>query len=475
MMLPSRLLSATVLSIALGSPALAATPVDPASLDWPAIGQETAAVLSEYLKVDTVNPSGNELRGAQFLAEWFESQGIDSTIQEYAPGRANIWARVEGTSDAPAICLLSHIDVAEFEAERWSHPPLSGHIDAEGVVWGRGALDMKGMGAIEAMTLALLVREDVPLERDVVFLAVADEEVTNTGIQAAIERWDELGCSHVINEGGMLLRDALFDGQTLAPISVGEKGFLWAEVTATGEPGHGSVPVPDRAPERLVRAYEALEGRKVRPVWDDTILELLASVGHQQGGLTGFILQRPALVKLLVKGQLMDNELTRAVLTDTVNITGFSGAKEPNVVPGTVKANLDSRLLPATSPDQMRRYLNDIIEAAGVDGVEVVETSSMGGAVSEWRGDPLYDALVRRVTEGRPEVAAGPALSPGFTDSIYLRQLGVRAYGLVPFTVDEAGLRSMHGDDERVSTDNLQQGVRVLFSALLDVCQTPPK
>ena len=462
-------LSVLVLAASVGA---AASPplLDPHTVDWGPIGTETAQLLSRYLQVDTINPPGHELRGAHFLADWLAAQGIESTIDEYAPGRANLWARVEGSGDAPPICLLSHIDVVPSEDARWTHPPMAGHIDESGMVWGRGALDMKGMGAIEAMTLALLRRLPVPLERDVVLLAVADEEVDNTGIRAAIERWDEIGCSHVVNEGGMGIADLLFEGQVVFPISVGEKGFLWGHVVATGEPGHGSVPVADTAPERLVHAYVVFAERKVTPTWDPTLLELLGNVGEHRGGVAGFILQHPFLVKRLLRGTLMDNPVTRATLIDTVHLTGFEGALSPNVVPAEVRANLDSRLMPSTSPDQMRRFLNQLLDSEGVEGVEVVETSSQGGAVSPW-DDPLYRALAARAVEGMPDAVAGPVLSPGFTDSIYLRELGVRAYGFVPFVVDESGLRSMHGDDERVSTANLERGVRVLFSAILDVTQ----
>ncbi len=456
-------------SMAVAEPA---APVDPESVDWAAVGIETAEFLSDYLQVDTINPPGTELRGAHFLASWLGQWGIESTIQEYAPGRANLWARVEGTTDAPPICLLHHIDVVPSEAERWDVPPMSGTIDDSGFVWGRGALDMKGMGAIEAMAFSMLVRQPVLLERDVVLLAVADEEVDNTGIRAAIERWNDIGCSHVINEGGMGLDGILFDGQVVFPISVGEKGFLWGKVVATGKPGHGSVPVADNAPERLVQAYAALSNRKVKPTWSPTLMTLLHNAGEHGGGLQGFVLKHPFLVKTLAKGQLMGNPVMRATLVDTVYLTGFEGALEPNVVPSEVRANLDSRLLPDTSPAEMLASLNELLEKEGLEGVEVVETSSQAGAVSPW-DDPLYEALAARAVEGMPEAVAGPVLSPGFTDSIYLREIGVRAYGFVPFVVDEDGLRSMHGDNEGVSTENLERGVRVLFSALTDVVQGP--
>jgi acetylornithine deacetylase/succinyl-diaminopimelate desuccinylase-like protein len=458
-------LIALLTSLSAGRPARAGADPRGTPVDWAAAGAEAAALLSGYLQVDDTNPPGRETRGALFLADYFARQGLPSTIYEHAPGRGNLLVRLPGAGLEPPLCLLSHIDVVEAEPARWQVPPQSGAI-RDGAVWGRGALDMKGMGAIEAVTVALLARQGARLRRDVVFLAVADEEVDNQGIRHMAARWSEVGCSHVINEGGIGVDGAFFEGQTVFPISVAEKGVLWLQLVAEGLPGHGSTPVPDAAPERLVRAYAALEDRKVRPQWDPSVMELLHAVGAHKGGLAGAILRSPAAVRLLLRGKLMGNPLTRAVLTDTVYVTGFSGARQPNVVPAEVRANIDSRLLPGTSPDEMQRRIEALV--ADVPGVRVERLSAMHATVSPW-DDPLYDALARRVVEGLPNAVAGPALSPGFTDSIYLRELGVRAYGLVPFIVDEAGLRSMHGDDERVSLANLERGVRVLYEAVLDV------
>lgn len=468
---PLSLVLATTMATAWGSPA-GGPVVYERELDWRGVADETATLLSHYLQSDDTNPPGRETRGALFLAAWFAELGLPSTIYEFEPGRGSLVVRLPSAAPTEApLCLLSHIDVVTAEAERWEHGPLSGEI-VDGNVWGRGALDMKGMGAMEAMTMALLVRQQVPLKRDVVFIAVADEEDRNRGIQHMVDRWDEVGCSHVVNEGGVGVEDALFEGQTILPVSVGEKGFYWAHMVAEGAPGHGSTPVPDRAPERLVRAYEALEQHKPEVVWDDSLYALLAAAGEHKGGLAGAILKRKLLVRLFVKGKLMGNPLTRALLTDTIHITGFSGAKQPNVVPSTVWANLDSRLLPGTNPDEMKDRLEGIVEKAGIEGVRFETLDQMSGAVSPW-DDPFFEALAKRSVEGHPEAVAGPALSPGFTDSIYLRQIGVVAYGMVPFLLTEADLNTMHGDNEHVSIANLEHGTRALFRAVVDVSAQP--
>lgn len=436
--------------------------------DWAEVGRDTARLLSHYLRVDTMNPPGNETQGARFILSWLAERGVQGEIWELAPGRGSVVARVAGRGQQPPLCLLSHIDVATAEDERWPEGkgPLSGTIDERGEVWGRGALDMKGLGAVEMMVMALAAQHEVPLNRDLVLLAVADEEVGNRGIQHIADRWEEIGCSHVVNEGGIGIADMLFDGQTVFPISVGEKGVLWTRMVASGEPGHGSVPLPDQAPERIARAADALRSRKVKPTWDPALLELLANVGAHRGGAAGAVLQDPALVKLLLRGRLMGNPLTRAGLTDTAHVTGFGGAEQPNVVPSEVWANVDSRLLPGTTPAAMLAELQATVDDPGVR-FEVIQ--ALDASVSTWTDDPFYQALAARVVEGEAHAVAGPVISVGFTDSIVLRPLGVAAYGLAPFVVTPEELATMHGDGEHVSIENLRRGVRVLWNAVLDV------
>ena len=433
-------------------------------INWDQAGREAAEILSGYIRVPTTHPPGNETAGAQVLGALLEAEGIPYEILESAPGRGNLVARLDSPTDsAGPLCLLSHIDVVTAEPEKWSTDPLSGEL-RDGMVWGRGALDMKGMGVIELLTLVWLKRLEVPLRRDVVLIAVADEESGNEGAQFLVrEHWDKLGCTHLINEGGIGLKDMLFDGQTVYPISVGEKGSLWLKMCARGEPGHGSTPVPNEAPAQLMDALNALEARTVKVTFDDSLYELFSAIGDDRGGLSGFILRRPFLVRTLLRPRLMKNPLTRAGLTNTVHLTGFSGIKEPNVVPAEVYAQLDCRTLPGTTPEAHLAYIQEIV---GPDiGLEVI--SSMGGNVSTWTGDPLYEALVRQV-EAAGHVA-GPVISVGFTDSIYFRPRGVQAYGFVPFELTEAEMTTFHGNDERLSVDNLRRGLQMLLSAVLEV------
>jgi acetylornithine deacetylase/succinyl-diaminopimelate desuccinylase-like protein len=314
--------------------------------------------------------------------------------------------------------------------------------------------------------MVLLKRLRVPLKRSVILLAVAGEESDSSGIQFVVNKhWDKLGCSHSVNEGGIGLIDLLVPGQTVYTISVAEKGNLWLKMTAHGEAGHGSTPAPNRAPDRLVAAIDRLKARPDEPLIHPSMFELAARVGHETGGATGFVLTRPWLVERLVLGKLLENPAARATLFNTINVTGFAGMKEPNVIPSEVSATLDCRLLPGTTP---WAWLFEIKKAVADPQVTFEVLDAHAGNESPWE-DPFFDALAKHAVAGREHVVAAPALSPGYTDSLFLRAKGVRAYGFVPFEIKKEELMYFHGRDERVSVENVKRGLRILFRAVVDV------
>lgn len=462
--------------------------VDPAAmpaakikaLDWDQKGGAAFDDLVNYLKVDTINPAGNEKNGALFLAELLKAKGIESELvdlpAEYGDNRASLIARVKATapSGEGPLCLVSHIDVVTAEPARWpeGRGPLSGAVvddEKDGpTVYGRGAIDMKGMGIMELHALFALIDSGLPRARDVVVVAVADEEVKSRGMQQMVtdEQWSKLGCTHAINEGGIGLKDAILDGQTVFAISVGERGVLWSKVIAEGPPGHGSTPIPGRAPERLLKAMNRLDAWKDTPTIHPALYALLAEVGAEAGGVNGYVMQRPFLVDHLVAPKLQEKPTTKAITNDTIHLTGFGGAEQPNVVPSTVWAQYDIRLLPGSTPDSMRKELDGILE--GLEGVHVEVLEEKTPGVSEW-DDPVFRALQRNVVDGAGRAVAGPIISPGFTDSILLRQRGVRCYGVIPVVVSAAESATMHGDAERISKANIVRGTRVLAMALADI------
>ncbi len=437
------------------------------AVDWPAVGDVTVQLLAGYLQVDTTNPPGNEQDGVDWLAGHLDDAGIPWESVEHAPGRASLIARVDSGSDAPALCLMHHIDVAGYEVDRWpaDSGPLSGAI-VDGELWGRGALDMKGMGALELMTLVLLKKHQVPLDRDVVMLAVADEEVSNTGAVDLVELWDEkIRCGTMLNEGGFGVTDALFDGQAVHAISTAEKGVLWLEMRAEGRAGHGSTPYPGEAPDRLLEAMAAIEKKvHVRPRIDDSLYDLLHAVGEQKGGVTGSILKSRLLTSVLVKPKLKATPTTNATMLDTVHLTGMMGAEAPNVVPSSVRAQYDCRLRPGTTPEEHLARLENAVE--GIEGIsfEIVHQMASNGSPAD---SDLFRTIGHYAVEDRPYAAAGPLLAVGFTDSLLVRPIGVEAYGYVPFEIAPEILETMHGHRERVPVDQIPEGLRRLYSIVV--------
>lgn len=466
-----------------------------AAMDWPAAGDEAFADLRTYLMAPTTNPPGDEKAGALVLQELLRRDGLEAELWPVgadsleATSRVNLVARLRPDDDAaPAterpgpLCLVSHIDVVTAEPGRWpaDKGPHAGAVSrdpgGDDVLWGRGALDMKGMGLLEVEVLRWLKRlqtsAGLKLAREVIVLAVADEEVASLGMIDAVERhWDALGCSHAINEGGLGIKDALLPGQTAFTVSVGEKGVLWLRLKAEGIPGHGSTPVPGRSPGKLLEAMSRIARRADAPRVHPALYELLAAAGREAGGVEGFVLERPALVDALVMDRLLAQPLTRAITNDTVNLTGFAGAQQPNVVPSEVYAQYDVRLLPGTTPDAVIAELQGLV--ADIPGVSIETIDFQPAAVSDW-DDPLYRALSHHAVDvarrhGDERVVVGPVISPGFTDSIFLRKKGVRAYGFVPFVITAEEANTMHGDGERVSKKNVTRGLETLLRAVVDV------
>lgn len=444
-------------------------------IDWQATGDETAQLLSAYLQVDTMNPPGNETLGAEFLKARLAQDGIDATIHEFAPGRGTLIARLPATkpSGEKPLCLMSHLDVVTAEAAKWpaDRQPLSGAI-IDGVVWGRGALDTKGLGAVEVETFLLLKRKGVPLTRDVILLAVADEEVGEGGMRQLVdELWKDVDCGQLVNEGGIGLKDALVPGQTTFAISVAEKGAVWLRIKASGEAGHGSTPTDERAPVRLVRALERVIRRAPKPTLHPALYELLRRAGEQAGGFTGFVMQRPALVDAFAVKKMLKKPTTRAMVTNTCQVTGFEGkGSATNVVPSEVRAILDCRILPGVTAEALMEELKALL--ADLPGLEFEVDHGFVAEASDW-DDAFFDALARHAVEGRDDAVAGPTVSPGYTDSILARKKGTHAYGFAPFEITAEELATMHGKDERVSVANLRRGVEVLYKAVVDVAAAP--
>jgi carboxypeptidase PM20D1 len=198
-----------------------------------------------------------------------------------------------------------------------------------------------------------------------------------------------------------------------------------------------------------------------------SLAELFRNVGTTRGGVVRYVLNHPRLLH----GRLLAQNAGRALLTDTINVTGFNGGLAPNVVPSEVSANLDCRLLPGTTPEAMLARLRTLVPDPLVR-FDVLDASLANESPVD---DPFYRALARHVVGDRTDAVAGPALSPGFTDSLLLRPLGVHAYGLAPFEVTIEQAETQHGHGEHVSVENLRNGLRTVLGAVIEVAAVDPK
>lgn len=427
--------------------------------------------MQEYLQIDTTNPPGNEARSAVFFKKVFDAEAIENQVFDYAPGRANILARIPCTAPSPAcarpLILLSHMDVVSSEAAHWKVPPFSGEI-VDGSLYGRGAQDMKNEGLAQMMVMVMLKREKVPLNRDIIFMATADEEVDDTGSKWMIaNRRDLFGnAEFLITEGG---ENLLANGRThYVGIDVAEKSPFWLHVVAHGQPGHGSRPIKDSAPNRLVAALARIVAYKPElkliPVVEESLRQMAAlepPARSQQ-----FRNMRRALEDPKFRDQVRNDESLAYMLEDTIAVTMLGGSAQTNVIPNEAWANIDVRLLPGTDPQQFLAAIRRVVNDPNVS-VNPLKGFSKGNASQT--GTALWKAILAvspRYFNDAPLVAK---LTSGYTENQLFRQLGITCYGFSPYAATEAEGATEHGDNERIRVEEIKRGPRVLYDVVAQV------
>jgi acetylornithine deacetylase/succinyl-diaminopimelate desuccinylase-like protein len=443
-------------------------------INWKSATEETVDHLSRLIRAETVNPPGNEQPAIQVVKEILEREGLkdgDFKILESAPNRVNLVARLRGDGSLRPLLLSGHVDVVPVERDRWTHDPFGGEV-IDGEVWGRGALDMKGFLAMYLQIFLQVRRRGLPLKRDLILAAIADEEAGFThGSQFLARQHRELiDAEYALTEGGAM---TLYFGKMKAyMIQVAEKGVCWLRMTASGKPGHGSLPHEDNAVLHLAQAIERIRKAGHLPVHiTPTFQSMLTSASRQVRGtmkpLIG-LMGNPAMVNLLLprlKGQ--GRSILTALTTNTCTPTMLQAGTKTNVIPSVAEVHLDCRKLPGQSVEDVIREIRAIVG----DGF-TFEPLQMSDGAQVSAENPFYKTLERCTRKLDPDGLIVPLMMPGATDASQYQEAGIQTYGFTPgmlppgFPTVSLG----HGHDERLPVSFIESGLPVLWDVIEQVC-----
>lgn len=440
------------------------------------VEEEVTNFLSELIRINTTNPPGNETKAAKYLAENLLQEGFNCELYESAPERGNLITRLKGTGEKPSLLLLSHLDVVAADAKEWSIDPFSG-IVKDGFVWGRGALDMKGMTAIEVMTMKLLKRNNVKLKGDVILAATADEEKGGlAGTDYLLRNYPEkIRADYVLNEGGG--GPAIpTQKRNVYTVQTAEKGILWFKVKAKGAPGHASKPnTADNAIMRMNKVIKKLGNYRSHILLVSTVKQFLTEIAREDATL------QQCFSRLLANPELSDQILDELAKTApqlaeeirprirmTITPTMIHGGVKENVIPSECEAVFDCRILPEQTSAEALSLIKDLLkdvdsEKLSFENLQVQEPSESPAET------PLYDVITSVLKEFEPNCGTSPMLMTGGTDSRFFRRIGSICYGFHPIHPDVPYgemVRTVHGVNERISIENLVFGTSVLYEAV---------
>lgn len=436
------------------------------NIDFSKAAEEGIKILSEVIRINTVNPPGDELPAALFYKKLFEAAGLKAEILQPSETRANLIVRLKGSGKVGPLILLSHLDVVGVEADKWKHDPFGSNVE-DGYLYGRGAIDDKGMGALFAELVLSIVRNKIPLKRDILFVACADEEAGGKqGICWLIENHrDKLSAEAAINEGG---RIKLANGQVeYVAIQNAEKVPYHLFLKVKGTPGHASVPLPDNAIFRLARALTKIEGYQTPLKLNDTTREVFQGVAElDPESPMGFFarnVEHP-LIGQLAREQLAKHPYFNSLLRNSIAPTILKAGIRENVLPSEAEATLNCRLLPG---EKVEDFIAELKRAVADDSVEFsYRQGKAAGVLPSPASHDVFAALSRSAIKTWPGAKVFPFMSTGATDSAELRSIGVACYGILPFPLTEEDEARMHGYDERIPLQSFVQGLEFMHRTL---------
>ncbi len=455
-------------SIAAFLPSMTSAQAGPGQLDWNALAKEGQAILGDYLRINTTNPPGNEILAARFLKGILDREGIPSQILdtiELGTGHANLYARLKGNGSKKAVILLHHMDVVPATASQWSVDPFSG-IVKDGYIWGRGAIDMKGEAVAHLMALIALKRSGIQLNRDIVFIANADEEFTSTGGAMFVKNHADLirDAEYLITEA---TENSVVNGKVkYFAVGVAEKRTFWQKLTVRGVPSHGSRPTKKNPVPKLVAALDKIARYEtplhVTPGVQKYFRDIARLYPEPRKKWLSDVTS--ALKNPTAREWILSDVYWNAYLRNTISLTALSGSNKTNVIPPEASAELDIRLLPDADPAQMLATLEKIVGDTAVHFQTLLQPKT---PLESPIDTDLFRAIERAARERAPDAFVTTPMQTGATDRPTYRKLGIITYAIDPFLTEQAERQmGVHGNNERLSVENVGFGIHYVFDIL---------
>jgi acetylornithine deacetylase/succinyl-diaminopimelate desuccinylase-like protein len=429
-----------------------------------ALQDRPVELLQQLLRFDTSNPPGNERECIDWIKGLLEGLGCETKIIAQQPERPNLIARLRGRGERAPLLLQGHVDVVAARGE-WQHPPFAGEL-ADGYVWGRGALDMKGGVAMLLAAFMRALARGVQPAGDVILCLMADEEAGSPlGAEFLVREHPELfdGVRYSIGEFGGFTMDVA--GRRFYPIMVAEKQVCWTRATLRGPAGHGSMPIRGGAMGQLGKLLHALDRRRlpvhVTPVTRSMVEAIAADVPAPLAiPLRGLLV--PALTDRLLDAFGERGKVFDPLLHNTASATIVGGGEKINVIPDTLSLELDCRLLPGFTPEQM------FAELRALSGAELEFEITRHDPVAAEPDMALFDTLAATLRELDPAAKAIPMLLPGITDGRFFSKLGIQTYGFLPMQLppELPFMQLIHAADERLPAGAVEFGTSAVERVL---------
>jgi acetylornithine deacetylase/succinyl-diaminopimelate desuccinylase-like protein len=439
-------------------------------IDWNKVDSEALDYFRTYLRFDTTNPPGNTAAATAYLKAILDKEGIATETFESKPGMVTLVARIAGPAGSKPLLLMSHADVVPAVGANWTHHPFDADITG-GYVWARGAIDNKAHGIMALMTMLALKRNGVALRRGVEMMVNPDEEAggDNGATWMVNNHWDAIDPAFAFNEGGEGTPDWLGIKGTTFLVAVSEKRVNWLHVTVRGKGGHGSVPKPDNPNLILINALHRLLEKqppiRITKIFADA-MESVAPLEPPPASYQLAHLDQPGVAQAAIAGVLSPYNV-QALMRDTISLTMLNAGVKVNVVPTIAEGGLDCRLLPGTDADAFMKHLRDQL---GPGDFKIDYIQRPDDAPPSPTSGEAWDAIKRVVARDFRGAVVVPWMTTGGTDSRVLRAKGVPSYGFVPVILDSGEIARVHGDDERLSVENLNRGIKATYDLTIDLC-----